>query len=239
MKKIMLTIALLLLLLTSGGCKKEEVQQIPQINKETTTIVRNDEKSDATTVQNLGKAEYVDKSQALDTTDYQAATGTEILDEALMAEIQTVVEKFYYNFFFSPNTENGQITEDDMLLFAISYIYQYEYNELRFDSDTFILYIPEENVASVIRRFFGYDFTNHRYPALDKVTYEDGFYLVPAQDDNFGEKPTVVKVLQIAENSYKVFIKDPQEINYEVVLEKQEDRLVMRNYKKIENKPAQ
>lgn len=239
MKQIISVLLLAILLTSISGCAKEEGEIIPQTNKETISIVENSDKSDETTVQNVAKENDVDDSKVLDTADYSAAeAGTEETDEGLKADAMVLVEKLYFNFFFEPDTVRGEITEDDMLSFAISYIYQYEYNELRFDSDTFTLFIPEENISSVIRRFFDYEFTNHRYPALDKVTYEDGFYLVPAQDIHFADKPVLKKINRIDEATYKVFFADTSS-DYEVVVKKLDDRLIVRNYKKIEAAAAQ
>ena len=86
---------------------------------------------------------------------------TIVTDEKLITEIKSFLKPFYYNYLFD-GTETGNISDSDMQLFAISFVYQYEYNELPFDAQKFILYIPDKNVTEVIQRFFDYEFINHK-----------------------------------------------------------------------------
>lgn len=211
-----LAIFLIFLLISISGCKNTS-----KSNKESsTTESRKVEK------ENEENLNY----------DYSNEKGTIVKNEGVINELQVFIEKFYYNFLFMPKSETGKITETDMQLFAISYIYQYEYKELRFDVDKFELYIPEENVSEVIKRFFNYDFTNHKYSENAAINYENGYYLIKAQDKKFGAKPIIKEAIKYSDSNYKVVYSsssaDSKE-EFEAIVKEIGDRWVLLNFKKI------
>lgn len=220
MKRIMIIITLIIIvLLSTVGCKKSNnIQESEALNK-TDNVVNNE---------NEEEEEYV--------YDYSNKEGKLVNNEAIISEIQDFIEKFYYNYLFRPESELGEITEKDMQLFAISYIYQFEYEDLRFDLDKFVLYIPEENVSEVIKTFFDYDFTNHKYPENAAIDYENGYYLMKAQDDKFGAKPIIKEALKYSDSNYKIVFSsssvDSKE-DFEVIIREVKNRWVMLNFKKM------
>jgi hypothetical protein len=192
-------------------------------------------------------SEDVYSGQTLDTVedmpdfDSQAVSVT---DSEKLTEIQAFIEKFFYNYLFNENhlgTETGEITPDDMQLFAISYIQQFEHNELRFDTDKFILYIPEENVTEVIKRFFDYEYTDHKYPVNTLVSYEDGFYLMPVFDIGSYNKPVIIEATMTSDFSYTILFEEPIDLKpiddpsiyYEAHLEERDGRFIMVEYNTI------
>lgn len=91
--------------------------------------------------------------------------GTDVVDIDKLAQIKTFTEIFYYNNYFSGAIkeyaiaiEKGSfmpnISNDTMLQFALSYVMQYENEELMFDYDTFRIQIPKSMPEVAIERFF-------------------------------------------------------------------------------------
>ncbi|PKM94250.1 MAG: hypothetical protein CVU84_12380 [Firmicutes bacterium HGW-Firmicutes-1] len=220
MKKYIPILIICLLLLGSTGCKKQP--EAKTLIQQPNTVAED--------VSNQGVESTTEGAPVTDV----ATEGTIVTNEGLLTELQGFVEKFYYNFLFKPQAENGKLTDTDMQLFAISFIYQFEYNELRFDSEKFVLYIPEANVTEVIKRFFDYDFTTHKYPENSPITYEDGYYLMKARDVNFGAKPVIKEALQLSEHSYKIVFGSSDanvKEKYEAIIEDRDGRWVVISYK--------
>lgn len=236
MKKIVVLVLMIVFLGSLAACKKEtknpEQTEEPQATTDTNeTIEKTDEPTETGTIT---KDVYVDQTteQTNDGIDYSAATGTIVTDEVIKNDLQLFVEKFYFNYLFKTASPEGVLTEGEMQLFAISYIYQFEHQELTFDASSFVLYIPEERVSEVIERFFDVEFTNHRFPEETNITYENGYYLMPARDDAFGTPPVITQIMQISDFDYKIFFEG--NAKYEAVIEDREGRYILVNFKKID-----
>ncbi|PKM52273.1 MAG: hypothetical protein CVV02_02605 [Firmicutes bacterium HGW-Firmicutes-7] len=217
-----LIIFLSLILIGLSGCKK--TTDVSTVNKQLISATEN--------VPEETESDLKDSS----VTENNETTlkSTKVTNEGLLSELEGFIEKFYYNFLFSPQSETGELTNTDRQLFAISFIYQFEYNELRFDSDRFVLYIPEENVTEVIKRFFDYDFTAHSYPENSPITYENGYYLMKARDEEFGAKPKIKEAFQVSSQSYKIVFSSSDENvkeHFEAIVAEREGRWVVTNYK--------
>lgn len=235
MKKFIMIMIVMLLIVSVTGCKKDKgVKKDSGSVDVDTTVEQTTEASGTVTEDVYTNTNSLEKEDAQ---DFDHAEGTLVTDSTVITDLQIYIEKFYSNFLFTPKSDTGEITEMDMQLFAISFIYQYEYTDLRFDSEEFILYIPDENVAEVIKRYFDYEFTNHRYPLDSKISYEDGYYLMPARDEYFGPTPTINSVLKLSDFDYKVAFESTDENNqvshFEAIVEEREGRFVMINYKKV------
>lgn len=238
MKKYAIIVLLILCIFSITGCKKDK-----EVNGD---LVENDSTSE--TIQTDVPKETIEvnpegTSIEVGTTIDNSSEGTPVTDATLLGDFQAYIEKFYYNFLFAPKSEAGEITEMDMQLFAISYIYQYEYTDLRFDADQFVLYIPDKKVSEVIKRFFGHDFVNHKYPADTKIAYEDGYYLMPARDEQFGPKPAISEVLKISDSDYKIVFASTEEgaavEHFEAMVEESEGKYIMMNFKKVSDVTVQ
>jgi len=227
MRKVIAILILLMVLLSLVGCKKTTVETAS--NSQTTNTENASEKnSNPESTQNPSST--------------NTSSGEPVTNEGLMSDLQGFVENFYYNYLFAPQLESGAFTETDMQLFAISYIYQYANEGLRFDSEKFLLYIPEENVSEVIKRFFDYDFTKHKYPENSSITYENGYYLMKATTDKLGEKPVIKEAIDYGNSKYKVVFEssDPNVNEYIVaMIEEKEGRFVLLTYKKFEKTQEQ
>lgn len=253
MKKVIIVGLVLMIIFNVSGCKNKNTDtnnldstNVSQNNNQDTQTDSKDQSgTESDSTDQTGKDNtvsqdvYGDNSsvEAQSDIDYTNATGTPVTETAKLADFLDYIEKFYYNFLFNPNSETGKMTESDMQLFAISYIYQYEYAELRFDSEKFILYVPDTHVSEVIKRFFDYNFTNHKYPENTDIAYEDGYYLMPAKDENLGAKPTITQALKLSDFDYKVVFKSSDsnapKVHYEAILEERDGRYIMINCKKI------
>lgn len=224
MKKYIVILTICLILISITGCKK--TPEVSTVSQQPSTV------TDDINIQTIDTPESAPDTDTQDVT----AEVTDVTNEGLLSEFQGFIEKFYYNFLFKPQSETGELTETDMQLFAISFIYQFEYNELRFDSEKFVLYIPEANVTEVIKRFFNYDFTAHKYPENSPITYENGYYLMKARDEDFGAKPVIKEALQLSSNSYKIVFGSSDTIvkdYYEAIIEEKAGRWVLLNYKTV------
>ncbi len=240
MKKFAMILTLLLCfsVLSISGCKKDKEEPIDvttnEVVGETTSSESLPEDSKETVT---GDVYSEGKSTELDSeVDYQDAQGTPVTDQGLLTEFQSFIEKFYYSFLFAPKSESGKISEMDMQLFAISFIYQYEYTDLRFDADQFVLYIPKDNVTEVINRFFDYNFIYHRYPLDSQIAYEDGYYLMPARDDDLKPVPVISQVLKLSDFTYKISYASSVAgaEHFEAVVEEREGRYTLVNFMKVE-----
>ncbi|MDA3846951.1 MAG: hypothetical protein PF505_10495, partial [Vallitaleaceae bacterium] len=168
------------------------------------------------------------------------------IDENTLSEIISMVDYAYYNYLWNPSTELDAIKQEDMQKFAISYIYQYEYNELFFDTNDFVLYIPDNLVTEMVRLFFDESFIIHKIDS-DIVTYVDDNYLMPAVDGGQLYDPEITEILKTSDFVYTVKFKssdpnigiDQEKISYQIHLEEREGRLIYTSYKMIIEEPEE
>lgn len=173
-----------------------------------------------------------------DLTELEGIEPTEVVDEAITAEIFDYLEPFYFNYFFElgVNEETGNVESDAMTLFALSYIVQHEYNELRFEPSTFTLYIPKEHVIDVVHKYF--------YRHLDvfndyedlKIVFKDDIYEVFVPIDEWDVDFRIASVEQLGDFTYKVLgeavSKNSERVKEEVdvIIDKSHDGYVIINY---------
>jgi hypothetical protein len=210
---------------------------------------QNNDKSDNITDKEVAKNTEEDKlkEEAEGSIDKQTIENTQepkeefkeeaVTDEKKLNELKEFIDKVHYNYLFVPNLETGEITESEMQLFAIAHIYQYEHQELKFDAEKFLLYIPKKNVEEVINRFFDYIFVNHKKPAEESIQYKNGNYIIPAIDLALDDIVNTKKVTRISKYEYKyIYDKVDQYENvidtFEVVLEQKKNKCIIKSFKK-------
>ncbi len=123
-----------------------------------------------------------------------------------------------------------------MALFALSYIVQNEYNELRFEPSTFTLFIPKEHVIDIVQKYF--------YRQLDvfsdyedlKISFKDEIYSVFIPIDEWDVEFRIASVEQLGDFTYKV-IGEAISLNsglvkeqIDVIIDKSHDGYVIINY---------
>lgn len=171
---------------------------------------------------------------SVETAELQAVTDTEVI-----SKIDAYIENFHYNYYFLKgiNAENGNVEVDAMTLFALSYIMQNEHNELRFDSNTFTLYIPKNHVIEVVQRFFYRQLDVFKaYPDL-KIDYKDEEYAVIVEDEIWNDDLTTDSVEKMGDFTYKVTCSVTSRTTNTVVkkihaiVDETKDGLVLVNYK--------
>lgn len=232
MRKYITIIIFCVVLLSLTACKKTSIETTA--NPQPTTLEEVNPETATPDTSSINTS-----SPDANSPDSTPGTSEEIsiTNEGLLSELQAFIENFYYNFLFSPQLDTGVLSETDMQLFAISYIYQYEYEDLRFDSEKFLLYIPEENVSEVVKRFFDYEITQHKYPENSSITYENGYYLMKATSEELGAKPIIKEAVVYDESKYKVVFEssDTNANEYIVAtIQEKEDRFILLTYKKLE-----
>ena len=146
-------------------------------------------------------------TQVVDDEDVDVtAVATSLEDPEFEASLTAFLDPIYYNIFFGHGDFTEGISQDDMIKFAVSYIYQHEYNELKFDTTDFILYVPEKRVEALVEKYFDVSLKRHHSFIDDNLMYEDGFYLMPAVDTGWGEKLSIGKVTPTGDFSYDVLM---------------------------------
>ncbi len=214
-KKMKKTILLLtaIILISLSGCSKP-----PASEQEKTTE----------TVTTQAVATQTEKKDNID--------GKIITNEGLLNELNKYVEDFYFNFLFSPKSETGIITEADMKIFAISHIFQFDNKDLRFDSEKFVLYIPQEKVAKIIKTYFDYEIKEHNSPENPNITYAEGYYQMKAINKEIKGKPVIKEAFQMDNGKYKlrIFSTDTSVKEYsEAVVEEKNGKFILVTYKRI------
>lgn len=259
-KKVVLVLAMTLVLGFSG-CKKTPADDI--YDKDAANMTSTDETSlvddgtEESDGDNVTDAESIDDDITSVTDDlYEADSETVVVDiaELNLADVEGVsvddpelqmkmlsfLKPFYYNIYFGDKnyTETG-ITEDDMVKFAISYVYQYENQAYKFDTTNFKLYVPEERVVELVDKYFGKKLTGHHSFEEEKIDYNGGYYLMPATDIGWNDEMKISTIELAGDFSYEVvFSVDDIEGNlvqsYKVMLEMRNERFILTSYVPIE-----
>ncbi|PKM58490.1 MAG: hypothetical protein CVU98_00975 [Firmicutes bacterium HGW-Firmicutes-3] len=167
-------------------------------------------------------------------------TPESVNDQEVKDQLLSFLETFHYNIFFSQRDMTEGITESDRIKFAISYIYQNEYQELKFDTSKFILYVPKQRVEEIVQKFFGESVSTHASFEEEKIVYEEGFYLMPAMDTEWNEKPQIYSIEIDGDASYKVTISlynsDLQPTRaYRTIVSVKDNRYILKSYTPIIN----
>ena len=157
-RKLLALAVLLAVMLTACGQKTEPAAEIEPAKEEAAAAdeeVKTDESTD----------EVISKS----------FVPAPVKDIAEIKNMKSWLEYFYYNNLFDKelNNETGEISPDAMLSFAASYIMQMESRGLRFDTDTFRLYIPKKQMEEVVLRFFDKRIEEHPSLSQHEIFFEE------------------------------------------------------------------
>lgn len=100
--------------------------------------------------------------------------------------------------------ETGNVGIDAMTLFALSYIMQYEYNELDFDAESFTLYIPKEYVVQKVEKVFLRKLDVFKSYEELEIEYFDDTYSVNVEDGVWDVELNLTKVEKLGDFTYRV-----------------------------------
>ena len=262
MKKTIIVVLMLLIIVGVVGCKKEtvvediykdqvvveevteavleETIEEPIVEVEVEELVEEIEEVIETPAEDV----YESASEPIDfdLSELEGIEATVVVDETITSEIYDYLKPFYFNYFFELgiNEENGNVESDAMTLFALSYIVQNEYNELRFDPSTFMLYIPKEHVIEVVHKYFyrHLDVFNE-YEDL-KISFDNDVYEVFVPIDEWDVDLRVASVEQLGDFTYKVIgeavskSSDRVKEQIDVIIDKSKDGYVIINYETSE-----
>lgn len=168
----------------------------------------------------------------------------EVKDIGEIRKMRSWLEYFYYNNLFDQNLNNetGEISEEAMMSFAASYIMQLEHKGLRFDTDTFRLYIPQKILEETVMKFFHVKLEKHYSLSKHGILLEDGNYVIEAMPR---EWPTRLDIIQVKEIKPQVFVAilngnntELGEIEHQIRAEFQviEDHFILKSYQMITDK---
>lgn len=257
MRKINTLLLVAALLVTASGCG-QQAGETPEV---TTAVARETTEAperETTAAEITTDAPEATQTAAAETTGEDTVTeevyepgaeGTTVNEEEV-SEVPVVsaiddpafeeamlkfLEPIYYNIFFGHGDYVDGIAEEDMVKFAISYIYQHEYNELKFDTQQFILYVPEKRVETLVKKYFDKSVSGHHSFVEENVLYEDGYYLMPAVDTGWNDTISIAKVSAAGDYSYEVILKVTSEnsekvTQYRVAIEMRDDHYVLTGY---------
>lgn len=222
MKKTIILCLLFLMIISIVGCKKknpsEDVYQNQEIDSTIDVSNGNDEIGTTEPVTEVVTTEAEIQTPVEDVyemasipvtfnyDDFEGVEALAITDQELLNELNDYIENFYFNYLFlsGVNSETGNVESDAMTLFALSYIMQYEYNELKFDEKAFTLHIPKDHVINIVRKYF------HRQLDVFKpyedlaIGYEDGIYVVKVETDDWDVELKLNQVEKLGDFTYKV-----------------------------------
>ncbi len=206
----LLTVVLLLSILLFA-CKPDEKTEASHFLSTTTattteTVTTTSTKSE-TTVTSISatSTEKIENTSVVASTEASVVDSGD-LDEKTIKKLLEFINPIYYNVIFGSKSYDDGITEKDMMLFAISYIYQYEYSELKFDTSNFILHVPAKRVDELVKEYFDVEVKEHQSFDDDGITYKSGFYLMPAADNVWNEKMIVESVKMTDDKTYELRI---------------------------------
>jgi len=225
-----------LLVLVGTSCKQSVTDDI---YNETDVVVSSDANTITDDLQNPTSADenaQVDEVASV----VGPVTPESVNNQNVKDQLLSFLETFHYNVFFSQRDMTDGIMDSDRIKFAISYIYQNEYQELKFDTSKFILYVPAQRVEEIVYEYFGETVSNHTAFEEEKIVYEEGFYLMPAMDTEWNEKPQIYNVEIHEDASYRVTISlynsDLQPTRaYRTIVAVENNRYVLKSYSLIKN----
>lgn len=173
-------------------------------------------------------------------------TPTVVRDITQIRKMRLWLEYFYYNNIFDQNINNdtGAITEDAMMSFAASYIMQIENKGLRFDTDTFRLYIPQKVMEEVVERFFDYKIQKHHSLSKHGILYDKENYVIQAEAREWATRLDVLMITEIRPQVFLAILNGNNteigEVEHQVKAEFQvvADRFVLKKYQMITDKEA-
>ncbi len=229
-KRIALVLILCIGLFAACGQKKEETETVseqPVVKEEITeTEVTTEESTE----------EVISKG----------FIAVPVKDISEIKQMRSWLEYFYYNNLFDKNLNNetGEISEDAMMSFAASYIMQLEHQGLRFDPDTFRLYIPQKQLEEVVLRFFDKKITEHRSLSEHGILFEEEHYVIQADSREWPTRLDMLSVTEIAPKVYSSVLNGNNteigQIDHQIKAEFQwaEDHYVLKKYQMISDPAA-
>ncbi len=184
----------------SDSLEEDTDSEGEQLNEE---VVENEETMETPTEDTYPSAS---EPIAFDYAELEGMEPLEITDPVLIDELESYLYDFYFNYYFQYGLEEetGNVGIDAMTLFALSYIMQYEYNELEFDTDNFTLYIPKEYVVQKVEKVFLRKLDVFKSYEDLGITYLDDKYRVNVEDGVWDVELSVTKVEKLGDFTYRV-----------------------------------
>lgn len=255
MNKRLIMVLGIVLALTLVGCKKTPVEDI-YIAEEVVETTTGQMTDDSGTTDAVVDIEEDDVVESVTEDVYISATQSEIVNAAdldvafvktaaiddpeLKAKVLAFLEPFYYNVYFgSMDYSEEGILEEDMVKFAISYVYQWEYNDLRLevnlDTNDVLLYVPEERVEELVEKYFGVQVTGHHTFVEEDIEYNGGYYLMSTTDEGWNDEMEINSISSAGDFAYEVVftvldIEGHPVQSYKVNLEIRSERFIVSNY---------
>ncbi len=239
-KNIGILLVVSLLGFTLFACKTEDKTQTTESTTLTTVSTSESSKATTTIKTETTTEPTTTSTEKIENTTIVVATEASVidsgdLDQKTVDKVVEFINPIYYNVIFGSKSYDDGITEKDMMLFAISYIYQYEYSELKFDTSNFILHVPAKRVDELVKEYFDVEVKEHNSFDDDGIAYKSGFYLMPAADNVWNEKMIVESIKKLDDKTYevKVMFDSPDGALPKKVLtiEERDGRFILIDYK--------
>lgn len=198
--------------------------------------------------------EVYPKKEIAETEPDAEETGEESADKAFVPsavkditeikKMRSWLEYFYYNNIFDESIDNetGLISEDAMISFAVSHIMQLEHKGLKFDADTFRLYIPKKMLEDVVMKFFGHKVENHHSLSKHGILYEEENYIIQANAREWPTRLDIIFVMENAPGEYSALLNgnntEAGEVEHQVTaeFERKDGRYILKKYQMITDK---
>lgn len=268
MKKWIQILVMAVMLLAFVGCNRQTRDDIygttdKNVDAERTTIAESVTEApttgedDTTSAEDETTASVETGSETVQDDMYDAGAETATLDDGEIETVQAVgsvkdpkfttnmatyLDPVYYNILFGDRSYPEGFTEYDMIRFAASYVLQYEYNDGKFEvvDNEFILYVPEERVTSLVKRYFDIDILEHQGFEDPDIVYEDGYYLMKAVGKKWGDEATIEVMDAVAINDFTFDVtfrpagaESLDNTRVKAVVELLEGRYVLRGYEQL------
>ncbi len=225
MKKVVFAIGIIAAGLSLNACNKDSVddgqastdqeiqeeqltqEELSQENDNEAEVTEGDSVDSDTTNTSVTEDAYVSVNEPIDfdMSTYNDVVGEIVENETLRKDMQDYLSDFYYNYyFFQSLDETGNVNGDNMVLFALSYIMQYENEELPFDADTYRLTIPVDQVQNVLHKYFYRELEQYKDYEAFNVIYTDHNYSVVVEDDRWDTHMAMPVIERIGDFTYLV-----------------------------------
>lgn len=141
-----------------------------------------------------------------DISEFEGVEPLLITDEEITDDLEKYLYNFYFNYYFTMGLEEetGNVGIDAMTLFALSYIMQNENEELKFEWDTYTLYIPMDHVRNVVAKYFYRDLDVFNVYEDLNILFDDEIYTVVVEDGAWDVDFKVSQIEKLGDFTYKV-----------------------------------
>ncbi len=262
MKKKVVVLTLITAMLLVAGCKKTTTEDIygDQTTTEEPAVSEQVAESgeEAQEEADASEEELSEETVAEDVYDHTATEEVDASDVEVVSSNGVVTDPIFekqlvnfldpvvFNILTGQESFDEGFTEDDMVRFAVSYVYQYEYNELKFDTEEFKLYVPEKHVEEIVEKYFDTSVTRHHSFEDYGVVYKDGDYIVDPVGDSWDVEMYLSKVVKTGDFSYEALVEMRDEVENELgeldpshyhlaSLEVRDGRFILTGYKNAES----